>query len=189
MRKQGRGLSLIELVISTLIAAVLLFSVFQLLTSGANYQLRSRTATKISTLARKAVEKARITAMKATAPLADESAFFVAPYDDFAYTIHYYTYRTVPLPSVSGSPDPVNNRYLVALEAVVEGPMESTGVGRPGYMKTTLLAIVANKAYISDTPIAPAYPGVPAPAPTDPIIMPSPPTPADPIITPSPPTQ
>jgi len=172
-----RGISLIELVISTLIVAVLLFSVFQLLTSGANYQLRSRTATKIATLARRAVEKAKINALKATAPLADENGFFAPPYGDFAYTIRYFTYGTLPLPAGGGPPDPDQNRYVVALQAVVEGTLEPSGTGRPGYMKTTILAIVANNANVSDTPIAPHYTGIPAPFPTDHIIMPPTPTP------------
>ncbi|MDQ7823706.1 MAG: hypothetical protein RDV48_12985 [Candidatus Eremiobacteraeota bacterium] len=179
-----RGLSLLELVVSILIMALLLFSVFQILTSGTTYQMRSRSSSKLAALMQKVMEQARLVALtfddSLPPPLPDTDWQFFSGSDEvYRYRINYYTYQVMTFPQPDGTGEcPARRKYIVAVQVAIEGPVNPDGSAKYGYSKVSSASLVAADKYMGETAIAPAMPAELHPAPPTPMIhIAMPPTP------------
>jgi prepilin-type N-terminal cleavage/methylation domain-containing protein len=167
MKQAQRGLSLIELVISIIIVAMLIFSVFQLITSGTRYQIHTKNAAKASALSQRILEDRRLFLINYSgpgAPIPDESwTSFPAPDDAFRYRVDYYNYQRMYFPYTTPHPpyaigegqDPDKTMYIVAVKVTVEGPLRN-GSPLVGYRSISAVSLVTASRYQGDTPIASA---------------------------------
>jgi hypothetical protein len=165
MRRKFRGLSLLELTISIVVAALVIFSLFQLITSGLRYQAQSRISAKLTWLTQSALEMTRMEAFsyaRAGSPLpATPSArrTFPAPDSEFGYRVTYYDYKsfeypphiTILLIPVSW-PDPDKTMYLIAIHIIVDGPVGAGSVKQTGYKSVQVVSLMHYPVYKSASP-------------------------------------
>jgi hypothetical protein len=181
VRARQRGLSMLELCIAIVIAAFVLFCVFELIATGMRSQAQSRISATLTSLAQKALEKTRLDVYDsgiAGSILTDSPANgirFQSPNDMFFYRVTYYQYEQVDYPQLtilflSSSSHPERAMYIVAVQIVVNGPLKPDGITKlNGYRSMQVLTLMQYPGYRSSTPPAsnPMPPGliaVPAPA-------------------------
>ena len=197
-RREMRGLSLLELCIAIVVAALVLFAVFEIITTGMRCQARSRTSLRLAALAQKALETTRLTivypngAANTALPSSPMSRVrFTAPDEAYGYKITFYNFEkydfppditiiyTVPvifLPFVKDlDPDPNQTTYLIAVKAEVDGPTQSDGVTpATGYREMEVVTLMHYDGYTNASPPASNTWTVPGSGPGD-IHMPPPP--------------
>jgi type II secretory pathway pseudopilin PulG len=185
MKRKQAGLSMLELVISILIVAMLLFSVFELITSGTRFQLHSKNAAKASALCQKILEEKRLFLIEypgPAAPIPNEGwAYFPAPDNEYRYSTDYYNYQRMYFPFPDGlGQDPDKTMYIVALKVTVEGPLRN-GTPLLGFRQISALSLVTASKYQGSTAIAssdmPSSIHPPPPTPMLNIALPPTPTP------------
>lgn len=188
MRKRSAGFNLLELVISILIITLMMFSVFQLLTSGMRYQTQSREATRLVALSQKEMEHARFMAFEKLEwpeiPLHNQPFIACSPPDsDYRYCVNYYNFQVMRYPpeSPAGADDPAKRRYVIAVNVIVEGPCDSGGAPRVGFRQLSLLSLIHAAGYEgAQPPASQDLPGTihpPPPTPMIPIFLPPTPSP------------
>lgn len=191
MQKKISGLSLIELVVSIMIACLLFFSVQQLFRAGFRYRLMSKSVSIISILLRRTIEKNREIVINTTTPLTNiRSAFFPFPNNEYRCKTDFYTYEIIKFPQTTGTEDETKRKYLVAIYTTAEGPVDEHGNCRMGYRIISMMSLVAANNYQGVDPIAPQLPvslHPPQPNPMMPIYPP--PLPPPPRPQPGPPIQ
>lgn len=187
MNRRYAGLSLLELNVAIVVAALIMFAVFQLIASGMRLQSANVVNGRLAALAQKAIELKRLEVFEkgsANQPLPSSPSgrqAFTAPDDEYGYDVTYYTYEKpfafppdVKLVIIPISwPDPNKAMYMIAMKVVVDGPLASGGAKRAFYRSVQVVTLMQYPVYRSATPPSSnvMYP-LPAPTPLIPIGMP-----------------
>jgi prepilin-type N-terminal cleavage/methylation domain-containing protein len=195
-----RGLSLLELSIAIVIAALVLFSVFRLIVTGVRSQAQGRVSAKVTALAQKALEETRLVVynLGRTGNLLPAAPTTRKPFDPpdeaFGYTVAFYKYKSFsfppdldfdsPLPLVPtihiSSPDPDKTMYMIAIQVTADGPLAPDGITRrTGYKSLQVITLMHYPVYQSSIPptttMMPPSLHPPPHLPAVPIGMPGPP--------------
>jgi len=159
-----RGLSLLELCIAVVIAALVLFFVFQLIATGIRSQAQSRVSATLTSLAQRALEETRLDVYHhgmAGGSLSDiplPGTAFSPPYDMFRYLVTYYQYERMNYPQLhvlflTSASHPEKAMYLVAVRLVVNGPVKPDGVTTlTGYRSMQIVTLMHYPGYQSASP-------------------------------------
>ncbi len=193
-----QGLSLLELSIAIVIAALVLFSVFRLIVTGVRSQAQSRVSAKVTALAQKALEETRLVVynLGSTGNLLPAATSTRKPFDPpdeaFGYTVAFYKYQSFSfppdldfkpplLPTIHiSSPDPDKTMYMIAIQVTADGPLAPDGITRrTGYKSLQVITLMHYPVYQSSIPpittMMPPSLHPPPPVPAVPIGMPGPP--------------
>jgi len=175
-----RGLSLIELNVAIVVAALMMFAVFQVIASGMRLQSKSRVNARLAALAQKQMELQRLdvfNAGKARQKLESISRkAFDAPDGEYGYEVTYYNYEQYSFPPdikfwiiPLSWPDQDKTMYLIAMKVTVDGPVAPGGMARPDYRKVEVVTLMhypvyqSNEAPASEDMHSPLAPNPPAP--------------------------
>ncbi|MGV8125130.1 MAG: PilW family protein [Candidatus Xenobiia bacterium LiM19] len=186
MQMRYRGLSLIELNVAIVIAALVMFAAFQIIASGMRLQSQSRINARLAALAQKAIEQKRLEVFQtgsANQPLPVTPSgrqTFTAPDGEFGYEVTYYNYETYSFPPdikiwfiPLSWPDPDKKMYLIAMKVVVDGPVVPGGGRRADYRKVEVVTLMHYPVYQnSSPPTSNTMHCLPPPSPLIPIGMP-----------------
>ncbi|MHC9544042.1 MAG: PilW family protein [Vulcanimicrobiota bacterium] len=186
MKMRYRGLSLIELNVAIVIAALVMFAAFQIIASGMRFQSQSRINARLAALAQKAIEMKRLEVFQtgsANQPLPASPSgrqTFTAPDGEFGYEVTYYNYESYSFPPDIKIwfiplcwPDPDKTMYLIAMKVVVDGPVVPGAGRRADYRKVEVVTLMHYPVYKSSTaPTSNTMHCLPPPSPLIPIGMP-----------------
>jgi type II secretory pathway pseudopilin PulG len=183
---RSRGLSLIELNVAIVVAALMMFAVFQVIASGMRLQSKSRVNAKLASLTQRTIEMQRLEVFKSgsskqslkTSNIARKA--FDAPDDEFGYEVTYYNYEQYSFPPdikflfiPISWPDPDKTMYLIAMKVAVDGPVAPGGIARPDYRKVEVVTLMHYPIYQSnEAPASGDLHCLPPPNPLIPISMP-----------------
>ncbi|GEM_PF-2322206 len=186
MKMRYWGFSLLELNVAIVIAALMMFAVFQVIASGMRFQSQSRINARLAALAQKIIELKRLEVFEkgsANQPLPASPAArltFPAPDDEFGYEVTYYNYESYSFPPdikiwifPLSWPDSDKKMYLIAMKVVVDGPVIPGGSRRADYRSIQVVTLMQYPVYQnSNPPTSNTMHCLPPPNPTVPIGMP-----------------